>query len=149
MTEDEILGCAREAVAYGYGTVVLQAGEDHGLTRDWIAGVVRRIKAETGLAVTLSLGERSLDDLRAWREAGADRYLLRFETSDPDLYRRIHPPGPGRRGASPIRPTASTCCASCATWATRSAAASWWASPGRPTRSWPATSSSSARWTST
>ena len=103
MSEDEILDCAREAVAYGYGTVVLQAGEDPGLTRDLIAHVVRRIKVEAGLAVTLSLGERSLDDLRAWRGAGADRYLLRFETSDPFLYRRIHPPGPGRsvRGSDP------------------------------------------------
>ena len=70
---------------------------DPGLTRDLIAHLVGRIKTETGLAVTLSLGERSLEDLRAWREAGADRYLLRFETSDPVLYRRIHPPGPGRR----------------------------------------------------
>ena len=99
MTEDEILGCAHEALAYGWGTTVLQAGEDPGLRREFIAGVVRRIKAETGLAVTLSLGERSLEDLAAWKEAGADRYLLRFETSDPTLYRRIHPPGPGRRGA--------------------------------------------------
>jgi biotin synthase len=98
MGEDEILACAHEAVAYGYGTVVLQAGEDPGLTCVLVAHVVRRIKAETGLAVTLSLGERSLDDLRAWREAGADRYLLRFETSDPVLYRRIHPPAPGRPG---------------------------------------------------
>ncbi len=100
MTEDEIVGCAREALAYGWGTTVLQAGEDPGLTREFISGVVRRIKAETGLAVTLSLGERSLEDVRAWREAGADRYLVRFETSDPALYRRIHPPGPGRRGDS-------------------------------------------------
>jgi biotin synthase len=99
MSEDEILACARQAVAYGYGTTVLQAGEDAGLSRELIAGVVRRIKAETGLAVTLSLGERSLEDLLAWREAGADRYLLRFETSDPALYRRIHPPRPGRRAA--------------------------------------------------
>jgi len=45
--------------------------------------------------VTLSLGERSDEDLKAWREAGADRYLLRFETSDPVLYRRIHPNLPG------------------------------------------------------
>lgn len=97
MSEDEIVACAHEAVTYGYGTVVLQAGEDYGLKTDWVSGVVRRIKAETGLAVTLSLGERGEDELRAWREAGADRYLLRFETSDDQLYRRIHPNLPGRR----------------------------------------------------
>ena len=57
--------------------------------------VVRAIKAETGAAITLSLGERSEADLRAWREAGADRYLLRFETTDAALYRRIHPDLPG------------------------------------------------------
>jgi biotin synthase len=86
-----MLDCARRAVVLKYGTVVIQAGEDYGLTRDGIANVVRRIKAETGLAVTLSLGERPDEDLIAWREAGADRYLLRFETSDPVLYERIHP----------------------------------------------------------
>ena len=96
MSADEILACARQAEAFGYGTVVLQAGEDDGLAAAFVADVVRRIKNETPLAVTLSLGERSEEDLAAWRRAGADRYLLRFETSDPDLYARIHPPRPGR-----------------------------------------------------
>ncbi len=96
MTGDEILECARQARDFGYGTVVMQAGEDYGVTRDWVAELVRAVKAETGLAVTLSLGERPDGDLAAWREAGADRYLLRFETSDPRLYAMIHPPGPGR-----------------------------------------------------
>jgi biotin synthase len=95
MTADEILASAREAQRLGYGTVVLQSGEDPGLTGDFIAGVIRAIKADTGLAITLSLGERNDEDLLAWREAGADRFLLRFETSDPDLYRRIHPALPG------------------------------------------------------
>lgn len=95
MTADEVLACAGEARALGYGTTVLQSGEDPGLTREFVADVVRRIKAETGLAVTLSLGERDDEDLAAWRAAGADRYLLRFETSDPELYRRIHPSLPG------------------------------------------------------
>ena len=57
-------------------------GEDPELTCQRVAGLVRRIKADTPLAVTLSLGERSDDELAAWREAGADRYLLRFETSN-------------------------------------------------------------------
>ena len=97
MTPDEIRECVRDVVAFGYGTVVMQAGEDPGLTRDVIADLVRWIKSETPLAVTLSLGERSDDDLTAWRSAGADRYLLRFETSDRALYDMIHPPLAGRR----------------------------------------------------
>ncbi|UCD56939.1 MAG: [FeFe] hydrogenase H-cluster radical SAM maturase HydE [Candidatus Hydrogenedentota bacterium] len=96
MTEHEIMARVWEAERYGYGTVVLQAGEDYGIRTDWLAGIIRRIKAETQLAVTLSLGERPEGDLEAWRGAGADRYLLRFETSDQDLYRLIHPPLPGR-----------------------------------------------------
>ncbi|MBM3147683.1 MAG: [FeFe] hydrogenase H-cluster radical SAM maturase HydE, partial [Actinobacteria bacterium] len=96
MSVEEILECAHKGKTFGYGTVVLQAGEDYGIKTAWLADVVRRIKQETGLAVTLSMGERPDADLLAWREAGADRYLLRFETSDPELYALIHPDLPGR-----------------------------------------------------
>ncbi len=96
MTREEVLFCARQALQFGYGTTVLQAGEDYGISREWMADLVRAIKGETGLAVTLSLGERPDADLVAWREAGADRYLLRFETSDQELYARIHPPARGQ-----------------------------------------------------
>jgi biotin synthase len=96
MNADEVLACADQARAWGFGTVVLQAGEDPGLGSDWIAEVVRRIKAATGLAVTLSLGERAPREFESWREAGADRYLLRFETSDAGLFRAIHPGHAGR-----------------------------------------------------
>lgn len=91
MTREEILDCVGGAVRLGYGTVVMQAGEDDLLTADWIAEIVRWIKRETSLAVTLSLGERQPDELQLWRLAGADRYLLRFETSDESLFRVIHP----------------------------------------------------------
>jgi biotin synthase len=97
MTREEILACAHKAVQLGFGTVVLQAGEDYGIQDEWLADILRTIKAETPLAVTLSLGERLPEELRLWREAGADRYLLRFETSDPALYAAIHP----LRGAAP------------------------------------------------
>ncbi|MBN1611121.1 MAG: [FeFe] hydrogenase H-cluster radical SAM maturase HydE [Polyangiaceae bacterium] len=96
MSADEVLACARQARAFGFGTVVLQAGEDPVLRSDWISEVVRRVKATTGLAVTLSLGERTREELEAWREAGADRYLLRFETSDSRLFRAIHPSRAGQ-----------------------------------------------------
>lgn len=91
MSADEVLACAHEAVRYGYGTLVIQSGEDYALTAEWVADVIARVKAETPLAVTISLGERKVDELACWRAAGADRYLLRFETSDPALYAVIHP----------------------------------------------------------
>ncbi|MCX7046576.1 MAG: radical SAM protein [Candidatus Sumerlaeota bacterium] len=97
MTQDDILECARKAVEFGYGTVVMQSGEDYGVTQEWMANVIRLIRRETPLAVTLSLGERSDEDMRVWREAGADRYLLRFETSNDTLYEKIHPSLPGKK----------------------------------------------------
>ncbi len=91
MNAEEIMRCAYRAVAMRYGTVVIQSGEDYGVDCEWLASVIERIKAETPLAVTLGMGERSFEELRMWREAGADRYLLRFETSDVRLYEKIHP----------------------------------------------------------
>lgn len=101
LSEEEILECAHEALELGYGTVVLQGGEDPGITREGMSRVIRRIKRETGLALTLSLGERAERDLVEWRAAGADRYLLRFETSDRALYDFIHP-GQGNEGSDRI-----------------------------------------------
>lgn len=92
MTDDEIVACAQLARDLHFGTVVLQAGENERLwTRERVANLIRRIKHETAQRVTLSLGERCEADTAAWREAGADRYLLRFETTDRDLFARIHP----------------------------------------------------------
>jgi len=102
ITREEILACAEQAVNFGFGTLVMQAGEDSGIKADWLAGIIREIKTRTPLAVTLSLGERDAEELALWKEAGADRYLLRFETSDPNLYSKIHPPAPGKRSADRI-----------------------------------------------
>lgn len=70
-------------------TVVLQSGEDDGLDAEWLAEVVRGIKSRFGLAVTLSVGVRSTQEYRLWREAGAERYLLKMETSDQALSARL------------------------------------------------------------
>lgn len=94
MSAEEIVGCARKAVDLGYGTLVLQSGEDPALDPEWLAGVVSEVKAVTPLAVTLSVGEWPREALRLWKQAGADRYLLRFETSDESLFQQVHPPRP-------------------------------------------------------
>ena len=91
MTPDEVFDCAQKAVQFGYGTLVLQAGEDPQLDVEQMTTLIRRIRSETPLAITLSLGERTAEELAAWRAAGANRYLLRFETSNQDLYAAIHP----------------------------------------------------------
>jgi biotin synthase len=91
MTGDEIFAVAVRAAASGIGTVVLQSGEDLRFSVEALCALVRRIKAELGMAITLSVGERPRADLEALKEAGADRYLLRFETSDRTIFERIKP----------------------------------------------------------
>jgi biotin synthase len=95
MTTDEIIESAKQARDFGYGTVVLQSGEDQRQSLEVVSEIILRLKREVGVAVTLSLGERSLEELRAWRRAGAERYLLRFETSNRELFSRMHPSRPG------------------------------------------------------
>jgi len=87
---EECVALAEQARDYGYGTVVVQSGEDDESHSDRIGNLVCAVK-RIGLALTLSLGEQPIDDLKTWREKGADRYLLRFETSNPTLYKSIHP----------------------------------------------------------
>ncbi len=90
MSPQEIIKTAAEAAEKGFLSVVLQSGDDFTYSTQVLAEVIREIK-KTGIAVTLSVGERSERDYATWREAGADRYLLKFETSDRGLYRRLHP----------------------------------------------------------
>ena len=91
MSPEEILETARRASDLGLRTIVLQSGEDTGYSTRKLCEVIRRLKQETGTAITLSIGERSGKDYAAFREAGADRYLLKHETADPELYHRMHP----------------------------------------------------------
>ncbi len=95
MSADDILAAVDQIAATGVaGTVVLQAGETPGYSDDEISALLRRIKAaHPALAITLSVGNRPRAVYARWREAGMDRYLLRFETSDPELYARLHPNG--------------------------------------------------------
>lgn len=94
MTEEEILDIATNAKRWGCGTVVLQSGEDPFFTAERLSGIIRQIKSETGLAITLSVGVREREELASIREAGCDRYLLRFETTSNALFTSIHPDEP-------------------------------------------------------
>ena len=92
LDDAEILDLARRMERVGQTTIVLQSGEAPSREGDAALGrLIARIKAETGLAVTLSVGNRPRDVYALWRDCGLDRYLLRFETSDPKLFARLHP----------------------------------------------------------
>jgi len=91
MSEDEVLEAAGRAASLGYRTVVLQSGEDPWYTADRLCRIVGAIKARHDVAVTLCVGERPKEEYAALRTAGADRFLLKHETADPELYAALHP----------------------------------------------------------
>ncbi|NLN74972.1 MAG: [FeFe] hydrogenase H-cluster radical SAM maturase HydE [Armatimonadetes bacterium] len=91
MPADEIVELAGELNKKGLKTIVMQSGEDPYYTAGIVADIVRRIKDSTQMAITLCFGERPEEDYRLWKQAGADRYLLRHETANRDLYAKLHP----------------------------------------------------------
>ncbi|MFW6274008.1 MAG: [FeFe] hydrogenase H-cluster radical SAM maturase HydE, partial [Halanaerobium sp.] len=90
LEKNEIIKTAQMAAELGYQTVVLQSGEDEYPAAE-IAEIIEEIKKNTGIAITLSLGERDFAAYKLWREAGADRYLLKHEIADQILYEKYHP----------------------------------------------------------
>jgi len=100
LTEEEIMASVATLVSYRIKTVVLQSGEDSALDAHWLARIVSRIKERFSCAVTLSVGERSYNEYKMWKDAGADRYLLKIETTDAGLYESLHS---GRRLATRLK----------------------------------------------
>ena len=94
VSDDEVLESIQFAYDKGYGSVALQSGE---IQSKAFTEKITRILQETTkltngeLGVTLSCGEQTEETYRQWFEAGANRYLLRIETSNPELYRKLHP----------------------------------------------------------
>lgn len=90
MSEDELVNTAKSAAEMGFKTVVMQSGEDMYYNPSRLCNIIERIK-KFDVAITLSIGERDYDDYKAFKEAGADRYLIRIETTDKDLYHKLDP----------------------------------------------------------
>ena len=88
--KDDIVKTAKNAVDMGYKTIVLQSGEDDYYDTDKMIEIIREIK-KFDVALTLSIGEKTYDEFKAFKDAGADRYLLRIETTDENLYKEMHP----------------------------------------------------------
>ncbi len=90
MSKDEIIATAEKIYTEGVYTVVLQSGENPE-SDEMIMEVISFLKSRFNMAITLSVGERPEKIYSKFKEAGADRYLLRIETTDPDLFARLHP----------------------------------------------------------
>lgn len=90
LSENDIVSIARKASDIGFKTIVMQSGEDVYFTKDRLCRIIEAVK-KNNVAVTLSVGERTYDEYKAFRQAGADRYLLRIETTDKNLYHKLDP----------------------------------------------------------
>lgn len=90
ISPEDIINYAKNAVQMGYKTIVLQSGEDEFYSREVMCKIITEIK-KLDVALTLSIGERTFDDFKAFRDCGADRYLIRIETTDKKLYKFMHP----------------------------------------------------------
>lgn len=92
LTKEEIMDCCENGYELGFRTFVLQGGEDAWFTDERMEDIIRTIRENyPDCAITLSIGEKSFDSYRRFREAGADRYLLRHETADEEHYEKLHP----------------------------------------------------------
>ncbi len=90
ISKENIISYAEHAVNMGYKTIVLQSGEDEYYNTDLMCEIIAGIK-KLGVALTLSIGEKTYEEYKAFKEAGADRYLIRIETNDKTLYNQMHP----------------------------------------------------------
>lgn len=90
ISKEDIISYAEHAVNMGYKTIVLQSGEDEYYNTDLMCEIIAGIK-KLGVALTLSIGEKTYEEYKAFKEAGADRYLIRIETTDKTLYNQMHP----------------------------------------------------------
>ncbi|MDD5503868.1 MAG: [FeFe] hydrogenase H-cluster radical SAM maturase HydE [Candidatus Omnitrophica bacterium] len=91
MSAGEIIDTALGAIRHGYKTILLQSGEDKAYGTDNLCAIIKRIKSESDCRITLSLGELDFDEYKSLKDAGSDRYLLRFETSDRPLFKKLKP----------------------------------------------------------
>lgn len=87
---EQIIDCVRNAVDYGYRTIVLQSGEDDYFNVNRMCEIIKNIK-NLDVALTLSIGEKTFEEYDQYRQAGADRFLIRIETTDENLYKKMHP----------------------------------------------------------
>jgi biotin synthase len=92
MSFDEIMSAAGEAVnKFGFKSLVLQSGENSGYSLDELVEIVKEIRQRFPVLVFISFGEVGIPGLRKLYAAGARGLLLRFETSNPQLYKKFHP----------------------------------------------------------
>lgn len=90
LTEEKLISTAQIAIDAGFKTIVLQSGESSAISTKTLCKIIKKIK-QNDIAITLSIGEKEYNEYKDLKNAGADRFLLRIETSDKNLYKKLHP----------------------------------------------------------
>ena len=91
MSPEELFSAAVKLLEFGCKTIVLQSGEDERYKLSDLCDLVEKVKKKNDCAITLSIGERTHGEYKQLRQAGVDRYLLRFETSNRELFKKLKP----------------------------------------------------------
>lgn len=92
LNKKEILECCKIGYDIGFRTFVLQGGEDNFFNIERMSNIVRAIKKEfPDCALTLSIGEKDEKYYKELKNNGANRFLLRHETSENEHYSKLHP----------------------------------------------------------
>lgn len=91
LSKEEIYSAAETAYEAGFRTFVLQGGEDTHFTDDDFTEIISHLRKNYDAAITLSLGVRSYEAYKMFKDAGADRFLLRHETADSEAFTKLHP----------------------------------------------------------
>lgn len=91
LTDEQIYNCIDIALENELGTIVFQSGENINDDIDRLAAIIKKVKNNHDLAITLSLGEHNSDIYKKLKDAGADRYLLRIETFNEKIYKKARP----------------------------------------------------------
>ena len=91
MSEDEIMEVAHQIHDVGMKTVILQSGEDLYWDKEKMGALITRIKKETGMRITLSIGERPREEYEYFKKLGANNYLLKIETTNEEIFKFLHP----------------------------------------------------------
>lgn len=91
LSNEQILNCVKQIDRADVKTVVLQSGEEDELDVNCLKEVIEEIKFNFDMAVTLSVGQRCRGEYQMWRDAGADRFLMKIESSNKKLYESLHP----------------------------------------------------------
>ena len=92
LSKEQILNCCDEGYSLGFRTFVLQGGEDPFYSDELLCDIISEIRKKfKDCAITLSIGEKTMEGYKKYYNAGADRYLLRHETADISHYQKLHP----------------------------------------------------------